>query len=182
MRSISPEFFSKWAVGFLVHDIGKAAAVQYHEGESAYNRSIVVEHVKVGYSSIANKTNYPREASLITGYHHEYYGDPYGYGYFRIYLEQHKKANPNAKQDYIITYEIDPIISYQAIAYFPAKVLEIIDIYDSLTDANRLYRKAKTSEEALAMMREEFIDKHLRIDPILFDIFVSFTREKQRKQ
>jgi response regulator RpfG family c-di-GMP phosphodiesterase len=181
MRAVSPEFFSKWAVGFLVHDIGKAAAVQYHEGEAAYDRTIVVEHVKVGYSSIANKTNFPKEASLITGYHHEYYGDPSGYGYYRVYQEQHKRANPGAKQDYIITYELAPITNFQALAYFPAKVLEIVDIYDSLTDTNRVYHKALTPEEALAMMREEFIEKRLKIDPILFDIFVAFTREKQKK-
>ncbi|MCL2067721.1 MAG: metal-dependent phosphohydrolase [Treponema sp.] len=181
MRAIPPDFFCNWAVGFLIHDVGKASAVEYHEGESAYNRDIVVEHVKIGYNSVMNKTNYPREAALITGYHHEYYGDSSGYGYFRSYLEQYKKINPSARQDYCIAYELEPMLDYQALAYFPAKVLEIIDVFDSVTDPNRIYRKAMTPDDALAMMREEFIVKHRKLDPVLFDIFTAFVREKQKK-
>jgi len=180
MRAIPADLYFKWAVGFLIHDIGKAAAVEYHEGESSYDRNIVIDHVKQGYKSIMTKTNYPMEASLITGYHHEYYGDSDGYGYFRAYLQQYKKANPSAKQEYCITYELQPILDYQVLAYFPAKVLEIIDVYDSVTDPHRVYRKAMTPKEALAMMREEFIEKHHKIDAILFDIFDNFIREKEK--
>jgi|TergutMp193P3_1026864.scaffolds.fasta_scaffold01523_5 hypothetical protein len=180
MRAIPPDLYFKWAVGFLIHDIGKASAVEYHEGESSYDRNIVIDHVKQGYKSIMTKTNYPMEASLITGYHHEYYGDSTGYGYFRAYLQQFKKENPNAKQDYCITYELQPILDYQVLAYFPAKVLEIIDVYDSVTDPNRVYRKPMTPEEALVMMREEFIEKRRKIDMILFDIFDAFIREKEK--
>jgi len=182
MRAIPPHLYFKWAVGFLIHDIGKASAVEYHEGESAYDRNIVIEHVKMGYKSITNKTNYPIEASLITGYHHEYYGNSDGYGYFRAYLQKHKKANPDAKQDYCIAYNVEPMLDYQALAYFPAKVLEIIDIYDSVTDPNRVYHKAMTPEEALAMMREDFIVKHKKIDAILFDIFSAFIRDKEKQK
>jgi len=180
MRAIPHDLYFKWAVGFLIHDIGKAAAVEYHEGEASYDRDIVIDHVKQGFKSIMTKTNYPMEASLITGYHHEYYGDSAGYGYFRAYLQQYKKANPDAKQDYCITYELQPILDYQVLAYFPAKVLEIIDVYDSLTDPHRAYRKAMTPEEALTTMREEFIEKHHKIDVILFDIFDAFIREKEK--
>jgi HD-GYP domain-containing protein (c-di-GMP phosphodiesterase class II) len=179
MRAITPDLFNNWAVGFLIHDIGKAAAVEYHEGEADYNRNIVIDHVKLGYTSVMNKTNYPREAGLITGYHHEYYGDSAGYGYFRAYLNQYKKNNPNAKQDFCIAYELEPILDFKAKAYFPAKILEIIDIYDSVTDPNRKYRKAMTPEEALAMMREEFVKKHRKIDAVLFDIFTDFVRGKK---
>jgi ribosomal protein L21 len=182
MRAIPPDLYFKWAVGFLIHDIGKAAAIEYHEGESSYDRNIVIDHVKQGYKSVLNKTNYPMEASLIIGYHHEYYGDPVGYGYFRAYLQQYKKQNPEAKQDYCMTIDLEPILDYKVLAYFPAKVLEIIDVYDSVTDPNRVYRKALTPEEALAMIREEFIVKYKKIDIILFDIFESFIREQQKRQ
>ena len=181
MRAIPYEVLYVWAVGFLVHDIGKASSIEYHEGEEAYNREIVVEHVKLGYTSIMNKTNYPREAGLIAGYHHEYYGDNSGYGFFRTYLDSYKKLNPNARQDFFISYELEPMMDYKAKAFFPAKILEIIDIYDSVTDPKRKYRKAMTPDEALVMMREEFINKHLKIDPLLFDIFVAFIREKEKK-
>ncbi|MDR3201198.1 MAG: metal-dependent phosphohydrolase [Spirochaetales bacterium] len=178
MRAIREHEFLNWATGFLIHDIGKASAVEYHEGEAAYNRDIVMDHVKVGYTSVMNKTNYPRDAGLITGYHHEYYGDPAGYGYFRSYLARYKKLKPEAIYEACITYELEPMMDYQALAYFPAKVLEIIDVYDSVTDPNRKYRKALTPEEALGMLQEEFIEKHFKIDVILYDLFADFVRQR----
>ena len=181
MRAITPEDYMKWAVGFLIHDIGKAPAVEYHEGESSYDRNIVIDHVKQGFKYTTNKTNYPKEASLIIGYHHEYYGDPDGYGFFRAYLANYRKENPGARPDYCISYELEPILDYRTLAYFPAKVLEIIDVFDSVTDPHRAYRKPLTSKEAINMMREEFIVKRLKIDPILFDIFDMFINEKQKK-
>lgn len=180
MRAIPQDVFFNWATGFLVHDIGKASAVEYHEGEAAYDRDIVTEHIKIGYNSIRDKTNYPREAALITGYHHEYYGDPTGYGCFRVYLDHCKKVNPYIRQNYCISYELEPMIDCEALAYFPAKVLEIVDVYDSITDPNRKYRKALTPEEALTMMQVEFTEKHHKLDVILFDIFANFVREKKR--
>jgi HD-GYP domain-containing protein (c-di-GMP phosphodiesterase class II) len=177
MRIIPENDFYNWATGFLIHDIGKAAAVEYHEGEAAYNRDIVMEHVKVGFTSVKNKTNYPQEAALITGYHHEYNGDPAGYGYFRSYLEEHKKANPTARVGFCIALDLNSVNRFEALGYFPAKVLEIIDVYDSVTDPNRKYRKAMTPQEALTMMEEEFINKHQKIDIILFDIFTKFVQE-----
>jgi len=177
MRIIPENDFYNWATGFLIHDIGKAAAVEYHEGEAAYNRDIVMEHVKVGFTSVKNKTNYPLESALITGYHHEYYGDPAGYGFFRTYLEEHKKANPSARIGFCIALDMNSVNRFEALGYFPAKVLEIIDVYDSVTDPNRKYRKAMTPQEALSMMEEEFINKHHKIDIILFDIFTKFVQE-----
>jgi hypothetical protein len=179
LRTIPSDMLFKWSVGFLIHDIGKAVDIQYHEGEAAYDRNRAIEHVTVGYNSVMKKTNYPKEAGLIVGYHHEYYGDSEGYGPFRAYLSRYKQQNPEAKQNYCITYELEPILDYQALSYFPAKVLEIIDVYDSLTDPRRVYREAMSHDEALDMMYKEFIIKHHKIDPILFDIFTGFIRGKE---
>ena len=60
-------------------------------------------------------------------------------------------------------------------------MLEIIDIYDSVTDPHRVYRKSMTPDEALVMMKEEFVIKHKKIDAILFDIFEAFIREKEKQ-
>jgi HD-GYP domain-containing protein (c-di-GMP phosphodiesterase class II) len=177
MRAIPEHMFYNWAIGFMVHDIGKASAIQYHEGEGAYNRELVVEHVKLGYNSIIHKTNYPREAGLVAGYHHEYYGDPSGYGMFRDALELFHKKNPQAKPDHCIAFELEPMVNFQALAFFPAKILEIIDVFDSLTDPNRKYRKVMTTDEALAMMKEEFVDKNHKLDIILFELFQRFMKE-----
>ena len=179
MRAIPEETFSDWAVGFLLHDIGKAAAVEYHEGESAYNRDIVTEHIKIGYQSIMTKTNYPRSAGLIAGYHHEYYGDSSGYGLLRQTIELFKKTHPHAKPYYCITYDIEPLLNYEALAFFPAKFLEVVDVYDAFTDPNRKYRKALSPMEALAAIRKEFIEMHQKIDIILFDLFSKYIQESQ---
>jgi len=176
---IPPDLFSKWSVGFLVHDLGKAADIEYHEGEAAYDRSKVIAHVKVGYNSIIKKTNYPREAALIAGYHHEYYGDPDGYGPFRDDLQEYNRSIANMKQDFCITCDLESILGFRAHAYFPAKILEIVDVYDSLTDMRRVYRASMTPEEALDVMYKEFIIKRRKIDPILFDIFIGFLHEKE---
>ncbi|GBU29341.1 hypothetical protein R84B8_02905 [Treponema sp. R8-4-B8] len=180
MRAIEPDLFLKWAVGFLIHDVGKASAVEYHEGAASYNRNIVIDHVKQGYNYVISKTNYPKEASLIIGYHHEYYGDPDGYGFFRAYFARYKKDNPIARQDFCIGYELEPVLDFQVLAYFPAKVLEIIDVFDSLTDPHRAYRHPMSYKEAIKMMRDEFINKHHKLDLILFDIFVAFIKEKDK--
>jgi hypothetical protein len=179
MLAVPPDLFVKWAVGFLIHDVGKADSVEYHEGETSYERSIVMEHVKVGYNSVINKTSYPREASLIVGYHHEYYGNPDGYGYYRDHLEHYQKINPQVRPEYCITFDLDSILDCHALAYFPAKIIEIVDVYDSLTDPNRIYRKALDMEGAISTMREEFITKSLKIDPLLFELFVSFIRRNK---
>ena len=179
LKIIPPDLVFKWSIGFLVHDLGKAAEIEYHEGEASYDRSKVVGHVKVGYNSIIRKTNYPREAALIAGYHHEYYGDSDGYGPFREDLQVYKSRFTNMKQDYCISCEIEPILAFRTLAYFPAKVLEIIDVYDSLTDTRRVYRASMNSEDALDLMYREFIIKRRKIDPILFDIFRAFIRDKE---
>jgi len=178
MQAMSPEDLHNYASGFLIHDIGKAGDIKYHEGEEGYDRKTVVEHVKIGYQAVMNKTNYPRQAGLITGYHHEYYGDPEGYGYFRAFLARYKQQNPRASQDYCITYQMEPILDYQALAYFPAKLLEIVDIYDALTDPNRKYKEPMKSGEALSLMQDQFIVKKQKLDPILFDLFLRFEKEK----
>jgi len=88
MKSLTAQEIHAFATGFLVHDVGKAEDIEYHEGDQGYDRSVVERHVKIGYRAVMDKSNYPREAALITGHHHEYYGDPSGYGYLREFLQE----------------------------------------------------------------------------------------------
>ena len=49
------------------------------------------------------------------------------------------------------------------------------DVFDALTDKTRRYRdKEFTIDEALELMKSEFIDKSLKIDPILFTVFLDY--------
>ena len=177
MRALSAVEIQHFATGFLIHDVGKADDIEYHEGEAAYDREKVVRHVKAGYRAVMEKTTYPREAGLITGYHHEYYGAPAGYGHFRDLLDAYKRLNPHAVQDYAMAYTMEPLIDYQVLSYFPAKILEIVDVFDSITDPARRYRKPFSVDEAIAFMRSDFVDTNLKLDPILFDLFIAFVAE-----
>lgn len=181
MKALNEIEINKFATGFLVHDVGKAEDIEYHEGDAGYDRSTVERHVKLGYKAVMEKTNYPREAALITGYHHEYYGHPAGYGYFREFLDAYKKSNPQASQDYIMAYTMEPLIDYEVLAYFPAKMLEIVDVYDSLTDPNRKYRSPLSESEALDMIEDEFVINNLKIDPILFQLYLEFREERANR-
>ncbi|MFO7849088.1 MAG: metal-dependent phosphohydrolase [Spirochaetia bacterium] len=171
LQAISTEQVHNFATGFLVHDVGKAKDIEYHEGNAAYDRKKVVDHIRQGYTAVMHKTDYPPQAGLITGYHHEYYGHPSGYGFHRALYLRHKQKNPKFLPGYCISYTLEGILAFQALAYFPAKILEIIDIFDALTDPNRAYRSPLSKDEALNLMQEQFIDENLKIDPILFHIF-----------
>ncbi|NBC30950.1 MAG: metal-dependent phosphohydrolase [Spirochaetes bacterium] len=175
MQALTEQQLSTFATGFLVHDVGKVEDIEYHEGDEGYDRQTVERHVKLGYTAVMNKTNYPREAGLITGYHHEYYGHPSGYGYFREFLERYRQANPQARIEYVMSYQMEPLIDYLALAFFPAKVLEVVDVFDSLTDPNRKYRSPLSKEEAISVMKEQFLEKNLKLDPILFSLFRRFS-------
>ncbi|MFP4491867.1 MAG: HD-GYP domain-containing protein [Spirochaetaceae bacterium] len=171
LQAVPADQVNNFATGFLVHDVGKAKDIEYHEGTEAYDRKKVVDHIRQGYTAIMHKTDYPPQAGLITGYHHEYYGHPSGYGFHRALYLRHKQKNPKFLPGYCISYTVEGVLTFQALAYFPAKILEIIDIFDALTDPNRAYRAPLSKEEALELMQEQFIDENLKIDPILFHIF-----------
>ncbi len=178
MRALTMDEIRNFAMGYLVHDVGKAEDIEYHEGEAGFDREKIVRHVKIGYKAVMEKTVYPREAALITGYHHEYYGDPSGYGYFRELLDRYKKMRPDARIDHLMSYEMEPLIDYQVLAYFPAKMLEVVDVFDSLTDPNRLYRDPLTPVEAITMLYTDFVKKKVKVDPIILDLFKAFLQER----
>lgn len=181
MQAISEPQLHTFATGFLIHDIGKAKEIEYHEGEAAYDRNIVVDHVRQGYIAVMHKTNYPREAGLITGYHHEYYGSPGGYGFYRALLAKARQQNPKLVQDFCISYTMEPLIKFNALSYFPAKIMEIVDVFDALTDPNRKYKEPLSPEGAISLMQEQFIEKELKIDPILFDLYTMFVEDSINK-
>ena len=181
LRAFSEPEIRRFGVGYLVHDIGKAEDVEYHEGEAEYDRDTVVRHVKIGYRAVMDKTNYSRDAALIVGYHHEYYGHPSGYGYFREFLEEYKKQKPDAVVSYCMAYDIESLIDYEALGFVPVKMLEIVDVFDSLTDPNRQYREPLSTTGALSLIKEQFVD-HYKIDPILFEMFVNFVAENGYKR
>lgn len=176
MQAIPNQQIHNFATGFLLHDIGKAKDIEYHEGNAAYDRDKVVDHVRQGYLAVVNKTSYPIESGLITGYHHEYYGHPSGYGYFRAQYSNYLKQHPKQHYNYLIGFGAKPVLTFQTAAFFPAKLLEIIDVFDALTDPNRVYKKPLSTDEALELMKSQFIEENLKLDPILMDLFIEYQK------
>ena len=67
------------------------------------------------------------------------------------------------------------IDNLSALSYFPAKVLEIIDTYDVLyRDFSKDEIKGSIDNKILSFMYENFLDNKIKIDPIIFSIFIKY--------
>ena len=163
-----------YSVGALLHDIGKVKDLDYFEGANGRDYERIKKHLFNSYALVSQTSEYPLEVILTVALHHEYYG--LGYGPYEHLHALKLKKYPNFQIQRIMTYDAKAIDECEAFAYFPAKMLEIIDVYDALIDPARKYRGGKTftPEEALNIMREDFIEKHVKLDPILYDVFVEF--------
>ena len=129
-------------------------------------------HTSKAYYFLKYVMNQKDESSLIAGLHHECYG--YGSGILKNFVN--KKINdPKYKVEFLMTFEPDDIINAEALAYFPAKMLEIVDIYDSLTFMGG--SRNENPSEVVMFMRENFIEDKIKIDPIIFNLFVQFLSE-----
>jgi hypothetical protein len=166
-------------LGILLHDLGKKKNLLYFDGREGYDRKIIEGHAFDGYFMLMKKTVYQHSIASVAGMHHEYYGHEKGYGIFRDnYAEfKNKSHNKTHKFDYVLTNDYNDIINFKAVAYLPAKVLEIVDVYDAMIDSERQYKKAMSPVEALTFMRKEMIVGNLELDPILFDLFIKFLNQ-----
>ncbi|MEI0524407.1 hypothetical protein R4K54_00605 [Brachyspira murdochii] len=107
------------------------------------------------------------------GLHHEYYG--FGYGIFmNMYNKQFANKNFN-NIEHILTYDPSDINSLLALSYFPAKVLEIVDSYDSLyMKFSKNKEIGNIPNEVISFMYENFLENNIKIDPIIFHIFIKY--------
>ena len=62
-----------------------------------------------------------------------------------------------------------------SISYFPSKVLEIVNLFDNMVYSNK---EILDYNKALEVMKENYLDKDVKIDPIIFDVFSSFVLKK----
>ncbi len=173
MRSFGDEEMLHYSLGALLHDIGKVDNIDYFEGSQKYDRKIIMKHAPISYNMIIKTREFGIDVALLAGLHHEYYNDKSGYGISHIlFPEKNKKHNSPA---YAMSYNIDDVKNGLAMAYVPAKILEIVDVFDALTDKNRKYRDREfTVDEALVIMNNDFVQKTTKIDPVLFSIFTDY--------
>jgi len=168
------------SLGMMLHDIGKKKNISYFEGNEAYQRDLIEAHAFDGYFMIMRRSIYKEEVAAMAGMHHEYYGSPSGYGIYRENLEERGFTLQDPGRFLgIMTTDYNKIKNFQAMSYLPAKILEIIDVYDALIDPAREYKKALSQVQALKIMKEQMVLEELKLDPILFDLFVKYLRKSQ---
>lgn len=175
MRDFGDEEMLHYSLGALLHDIGKIDNIDYFEGSQKYDRKIIMKHAPISYNMIVKTREFGSDVALLAGLHHEYYNHTSGYGISRIlFPENRKKYNSPL---YAMSYNIDDVKNGSAMSYVPAKILEIIDVFDALTDKNRKYRDREFSvDEALVIMNDEFVQKETKLDPVLFSIFTDYVK------
>lgn len=129
-------------------------------------------HSVLGFNLLKYCMSQNEYTYTTVGLHHEYYGN--GYGIFtNMYNKQFANRWSNNIEN-ILTYDTNDINSLSALSYFPAKVLEIVDSYDSLytniskTDADNI------ESEVIGYMYEHFLQYDIKIDPIIFTIFIRY--------
>ncbi|MCK5344336.1 MAG: HD domain-containing protein, partial [Candidatus Heimdallarchaeota archaeon] len=179
MRPVSDEDIKVFSAGFLLHDIGKQRYMEYYEGDDDFDSSKVESHAKTGYRMLLKKTVYSEQIAAIAGFHHEYYGHESGYGYYRELCALMKLDNKNFRLDSCISYNLDDLKKFNSLAYFPVKFLEIVDVFDAITDPGRSYKSHLDTFDALKFMRREFVVNNKKIDLILFELFVGFLHEEE---
>ncbi|MBN2618724.1 MAG: HDIG domain-containing protein [Spirochaetales bacterium] len=175
MTSISDLETNAIGVGFLLHDIGKQVDLEYFEGAEGYVKDRIEAHVTNGFNELLKRTVYPPVVSAIAGFHHEYYGHDSGYGPLREFIN--RKYPDGHTCEYCISYSLHEVYNGEALCFFPAKLLEIVDVYDALTDPGRKYRNPCTPKEAVEFIRDHFLSDEIKVDPILFDMFELYLKD-----
>ncbi|WP_157154007.1 hypothetical protein [Brachyspira murdochii] len=121
------------------------------------------------YSYLKHFLKYNDDVSLIVGLHNEYYG--YGYGIFLNYYNTIINTKPFFKPYYIVSFDYTDSLKLTSLSYFPSKILEIVNLFDNI-----LYSKNDYSNynDILICIKENYLEREVKIDPIIFDIFSSF--------
>ena len=121
------------------------------------------------YSYLKHSLKYNDDVSLIVGLHNEYYG--YGDGIFLNYYNTIINTKPFFKPYYIVSFDYSDSLKLTSLSYFPSKILEIVNLFDNI-----LYSNGDCSDynDVLIYMKENYLQKEVKIDPIIFDIFSSF--------
>jgi hypothetical protein len=172
--------FNDFLVGGFFHDIGKLPEIHYHDGTEAFDRRKASRHVFDGYNMLVESGYVSNSAVAVALLHHDYYGSPKGYRQLDTFqsrfVDRRKDNRDTVFTHYFISYNVKDVGFGAAYSYFPVKMIEILDIFDAMTDAEKGYRKEPlTPDRALELIRKEHLDgDHLGVDPILFNIIVDF--------
>ena len=123
-----------YALGALLADIGKIPDIGYHDGDAPFDENTVKKHAVQSYNMISKAKIYPFISIAMAAFHHEYYGNGiYNFSNPLISkLTGEKRTEDNA--NYFMTLDEAEFRNGVALAFFPVKLLEIIDIHDALNE------------------------------------------------
>jgi hypothetical protein len=159
-----------YSLGALLYDIGKLPFIAYHDSNDDYNENLVKMHVLTGFNMIQSTRKYEFPVAIMAALHHEYYGGTGSYQFTNPVLSKlssKKRNDGNAR--FFITFDEEEFKNGFAMAFFPCKIIEIIDVFNALVN-----KKANSPLDALKIMKKHFIAQSLKIDPLLFEIFIDF--------
>ncbi len=174
--------FLEYALGGFFHDIGKLPAIEYHDGDEGFVAIKARRHVFDTYNMLLQSGRFSLGLVAMGLLHHDYYNAPYGYRQRETLIKKFDKRkmdrSDSIRTKYCMSHNIKDVAYGIALSYFPGKVLEILDIYDAMTDPDKNYKQGCLNPyEALVEMKKQYIEnKQPGIDPILFNIFVDFLK------
>ncbi|EKV56222.1 hypothetical protein [Brachyspira hampsonii] len=170
IRKFTGSEIVSYATGAFYHDVAMLNMTDFVPTDDFIKDGDFKDfHTAKAYYFLKYVLNQKDEASLIVGLHHECYG--YGSGILKNFMD--KKVNdPKHKVDFLMSFETDDIINADVLAYFPAKMFEVVDIYDTLSFMEG--RRNKNPQEVALFMKKMFTENKIAVDPIILDLFIQF--------
>lgn len=124
---------------------------------------------------LMSKYNYSEDTALTVALSHDFYD--YKKSVFYEKYIQRMETFSNDKIQFAFTYDLPTLIGTNALAYFPAKALEIVSLYDRLLYPDIIPEDEYmilTPEQAIYLIKDEYLEDVVKVDPIVFDIFVDY--------
>ena len=174
LPALSVPQIREYALGALLHDVGKVMDLEYFENDTHYDREKIENHPILGCGLFLRTYGTAHEAArYIIGDHHNYLFHPDGYGLTRWERKRGTRVLPAYQCSVADSLEV--YTSGLALCFLPIEVCGLIDVYDALTDQTRAYKVPMEPEEAVRFMQNQFILPG-KIDPILFGLFVDYLK------
>jgi len=179
------KIFLEYALGGFFHDIGKIPDIEYHDGDEGFVPMKARRHVFDSYNMLLQSGRFTLGTVAMGLLHHDYYNAPYGYRQRETIIKKYDKRkmdrSDSLRTKYCMSHNVMDVAYGISHSYFPSKILEILDIYDAMTDPDKNYRRScLTPDEALDEMKRSYINKGAPgVDPILFNMFIDFLKDSK---
>jgi len=174
LPALSVKQIREYALGALLHDVGKIMDLDYFESATNYDRDKTESHPILGCGLFLRTYGTAHEeARYIIGDHHNYLFHPDGYGLTR--WERKRGQRVPLAPECSITDTLGVYLGGAALGFLPVEICSLIDVYDALTDPTRTYKKSLTPGQTVPFIETNFVAVG-KIDPILFQLFVDYLK------